>query len=1543
MIAALLLAVVGVGVPMADATAAPLGSIGGGVTVPIGHESELASVQVEVSNNSWWGTTYVGADGTYAVASVPDGDYVVRAIPPFGSELAGARYSGTVGVSGGEILGIDLEMVVGGVLSGTVTVPDGYDPATCRVMAEGLDFNGNTTVAGDGTWLLTGLAADSYRVHAGCGGDDLLPVYYPGVASPREATRVVLAAGETHGGLDLTVSEGGRLAGSVTGPAGPVVGATVAASSDTGYRDTVTDVNGQFELTGLPAGGYRIRVNADGGLAPEYYDDALSWSDATPVPVELGATTSGVDFQLAIGGMLSGTVTVPPGHAVSACEVQAEGQASEGGSGVVEADGGWQIDGLAADEYLVSVRCPGTGLAAQYWPGVYTWADAERVPLATGETRSGVSLALELGGTITGTVTGPSGAVASAWVSASADEGSGYASATTAEDGTFALTGLAPGNYRVSVAGTAGLAAEYYDDVIAWSEATLVAVTLGGTVSEIDVALETGAMLSGVVTVPDGYDPTACSVSASSSETGTSGSVGADGFWRISGLPAGDYLVLAECSGSDLAGEYWPGVYSTDEAQTITVGAAEVRSGLDLAMAVGGSISGVVTGPTGAVGGANVSVSAGLGRSYAATTATDGSFGLVGLSPGDYLVHVQPAAGSDLVPEYYPDAIDSSAAVPVTVTLGSATPGIDVQLSAGGAIVGTVSVPEGHRARDVQVSASGVGTGAWATTMAASDGSYRLAGLTADTYTVEFRDSAGELITQYFDGATSFGGATPVDVTAGSQATGIDAAMVAGGSISGRVSGPDGPVDGVSIWVSSGTGGYGFAMTDIEGEYRVGGLAPGDYVVSADVGDPTVNLVGEYYDDAVSFDQATAVTVGGDTTGIDFVLAPGGTITGRVTVPTGHDVSDVTVSPRGLSAGSSRTAVVDPDGTYRVTGLGAGEYVVRFETWNDPSLIAEYFDGVTSWGDATHVTVRAGGTTSGIDASLEVGGTISGTVSSVDGPAAGVFVAVSGPSSGLATTAVDGSYTVTGLVAGDYTVSFQPGLGSSLVGEYYQDASGWESADSVIVGAGEDVTGVDAVLSLGSTITGTITDQDGLPVVGASVSATPADTSFGYASATTDAQGTYELTGVSDRPVLVRAVSEDGLLAPRYWPGVADPREAQPLTVSGGTTRTGVDLVLPPAGYIAGVVRLPSSVPDYCVVARATTGEDLIAEDCADNGEPYQLDGLAAGEYVVFAYAGDGSIPTMYYPGTQRRSLATGVPVAEGLTTVADLDLADVALLGSELPDIALVLDPAHPRAGDEVTVTVQVSGDAGTSTGVVELWLESGGGFVGDAELVDGEASLPVVLTAADDGFYLFASYGGDLTYTFGSNGVELDLSGSTFTDVPAESPFAAEIGWLAATGITGGYADGGFHPTAAVSRQAMAAFLYRFAGEPAFTTPATSPFTDVSTTSDFYAEICWLADRGITGGYDDGGFHPSAPVSRQAMAAFLYRFAGEPAVTPPDTSPFTDVPRSNSFYGPVTWLAGVGITGGYADGGFHPTAAVSRQAMAAFLFRYSDVFSVG
>ena len=184
-------------------------------------------------------------------------------------------------------------------------------------------------------------------------------------------------------------------------------------------------------------------------------------------------------------------------------------------------------------------------------------------------------------------------------------------------------------------------------------------------------------------------------------------------------------------------------------------------------------------------------------------------------------------------------------------------------------------------------------------------------------------------------------------------------------------------------------------------------------------------------------------------------------------------------------------------------------------------------------------------------------------------------------------------------------------------------------------------------------------------------------------------------------------------------------------------------------------------------------------------------------------------------------------------------------------------------------------------------------------------------------------------------------------FTDVGTSHPFFAEICWMDREGISTGYQPGPtYRPSVAVSRQAMSAFMYRLAGEPAFTPPPpnATTFGDVSATNGFYLEIEWMASEDITTGTAASPkplYLPSAPVSRGAMSAFMYRLAGEPPFSPGSPS-FTDVGSGHPFFAEIEWMADAEISTGYLPGPtYRPGTAVSRQAMSAFMNRLAPLLT--
>ena len=181
-------------------------------------------------------------------------------------------------------------------------------------------------------------------------------------------------------------------------------------------------------------------------------------------------------------------------------------------------------------------------------------------------------------------------------------------------------------------------------------------------------------------------------------------------------------------------------------------------------------------------------------------------------------------------------------------------------------------------------------------------------------------------------------------------------------------------------------------------------------------------------------------------------------------------------------------------------------------------------------------------------------------------------------------------------------------------------------------------------------------------------------------------------------------------------------------------------------------------------------------------------------------------------------------------------------------------------------------------------------------------------------------------------------------FIDVSSKHTFFKEIEWMHSTGLSTGTKTSkglAYQPSSAVSRQAMAAFLYRQSAPKNYKAPRVSPFADVPTSHKFYKEIAWMSESKISTGFKVGNkrhFKPNANVSRSAMAAFLYRIHGPAKGSVPSSAPFADVPRGHQFAKEIAWMKTSKIsTGSSSSKGlvYKPNAPVSRAEMAAFLYR--------
>ena len=144
----------------------------------------------------------------------------------------------------------------------------------------------------------------------------------------------------------------------------------------------------------------------------------------------------------------------------------------------------------------------------------------------------------------------------------------------------------------------------------------------------------------------------------------------------------------------------------------------------------------------------------------------------------------------------------------------------------------------------------------------------------------------------------------------------------------------------------------------------------------------------------------------------------------------------------------------------------------------------------------------------------------------------------------------------------------------------------------------------------------------------------------------------------------------------------------------------------------------------------------------------------------------------------------------------------------------------------------------------------------------------------------------------------------------------------------------------TTAVYTVAVATALPPYVGPAADTSkPAADarlPFTDVYSTSWFYNDAAFVYEKGLFSGTDSRSFSPDASMTRAMLVTVLYRLDGEPAVT--GRSSFADVSSGMYYENAVIWAAANGIVTGTGSTSFSPDAKVTREQLAAILYRYAQ-----
>ena len=180
-------------------------------------------------------------------------------------------------------------------------------------------------------------------------------------------------------------------------------------------------------------------------------------------------------------------------------------------------------------------------------------------------------------------------------------------------------------------------------------------------------------------------------------------------------------------------------------------------------------------------------------------------------------------------------------------------------------------------------------------------------------------------------------------------------------------------------------------------------------------------------------------------------------------------------------------------------------------------------------------------------------------------------------------------------------------------------------------------------------------------------------------------------------------------------------------------------------------------------------------------------------------------------------------------------------------------------------------------------------------------------------------------------------------FADVAPDAWYADAVRYVSERGLMSGTGDAAFSPDDTTTRGMVVTILWRLDGSPAWTT--ASGFSDVEE-SAYYAEaVGWASANGIVGGYDNETFGPGDPITREQMAAILYRFAqtqGWDTTASADLSSYTDASQISAYaLTALQWANGAGLIAG-SGGAILPGDSATRAQVAAILMRLCETFAV-
>lgn len=177
---------------------------------------------------------------------------------------------------------------------------------------------------------------------------------------------------------------------------------------------------------------------------------------------------------------------------------------------------------------------------------------------------------------------------------------------------------------------------------------------------------------------------------------------------------------------------------------------------------------------------------------------------------------------------------------------------------------------------------------------------------------------------------------------------------------------------------------------------------------------------------------------------------------------------------------------------------------------------------------------------------------------------------------------------------------------------------------------------------------------------------------------------------------------------------------------------------------------------------------------------------------------------------------------------------------------------------------------------------------------------------------------------------------NGMPFTDVKVGTWYYDAVAFVYENGLMQGTSATRFSPDSSLTRAMLAQILYNRAGKP--TVKDKSAFTDVANDAWYADAVIWAYGEGIVSGVGGGKFAPDASITREQLAAMLYRAAGSPEVQE-TTLTFNDASKVSSYAkSAICWAVEEGIVTGKGGNRLDPTGTATRAEVAQMLARFEQ-----